>query len=698
MSANFRTYVNAMQNHINDMVKESFLYILDVEPDYVWEKYLDNYPAGTNDIFRKRREFDCSCCRSFVKKFGNVVSLKNGKVTTIWDFEAEEPFNSVNKLMREMLDGLVIKDIYVPDKNQTLVGTVYTTELLEDNSVRRWNHFNYDIPLSYISNFNDKFRVMSSELKSEIMGRIRDDKAVFKRSLDEISMDSIDTVLELIAAGSIYRGDEWKNNLQIFKTIKKEYSKLATEYDRELFAWERSAVSPAISRIRNHSMGKLLQDITDGIDLDRAVKSWEDMVAGPNYKRPKPIFTKKMLEDAKNKLAEMNYLDSLKRRYAVLDDISVNDILFCDRNAAKRIKGTGDIFDEMAATIAINPKTFSKVEEVNIDTFVSDILPTAKSIELFLDNRLAKNLVSLIAPEIPDSKSMFKWDNPFSWAYTGNITDSNIKENVKNAGGNVTGVLRFSIQWNDESQWDQDDLDAHCIERYRNKQSYEIYYGNRSRISPNGGKLDVDIIHPTKGVPAVENIFYKSKNTIKDGTTFQFFVHQFTNRGGKTGFKAEIEFDGQIFNFEYHGNIPQDEKIQVAEVTYKNGEFSIKEKLPSTMSSKKLWGLDSMQFHSVSVIMNSPNFWEGSSMTGNKHWFFMLDGMVNEENPNGFYNEFLVSELDKYRHVTEALGEKLSVVSADDQLSGVGFSSTIRNSVILKVTTNNTTRTLKVTF
>jgi len=698
MSANFRTYVNEMQSHIDDMVKDGFLYSLDIEPDYVWEKYLDNYPSGSNDIFRKRREFDCSCCRSFVKKFGNVVSLKGGKYTTIWDFEAEEPFNSVNKLMSDMLKGLMIKDIYVPDKRQTLVGTVYTVELLEDSSTRRWNHFNYNTD-KYLIKFNDKFRVMPSELKSEVTGRIRDDKAVFKRSLDEISMDALQTVLELIAAGSIYRGDEWKNNLQVFKTIKKDYDSLTSEYDKDLFAWEQAAnVSPAVVRIKNHSMGKLLTDITDGIDLDRAVKAWEDMVAGPNYKRPKPLFTKKMLEDAKNKLAEMNYLDSLKRRYAVLDDISVNDILFCDRNAAKRIKGTGDIFDEMASSIPVNPKSFSKVEEVNIDTFVSSILPTAKSIELFLDNRLTKNLVSLIAPEIPGSKSMFKWNNPFSWAYTGNITDSNIKENVKNAGGNVTGDLRFSIQWNDENQWDQDDLDAHCIERYSGRKKYEIYYGNRSNSSPNGGRLDVDIIHPTKGVAAVENIFYSTKDTIKDGTTFQFFVHQFTNRGGKTGFKAEIEFNGQLYQFEYRGNIPDGENIQVAEVTYKNGEFSIKEKLPSTMSSKDLWGLTSMQFHPVTVIMNSPNFWEGSSMTGNKHWFFMLDGMVNEENPNGFYNEFLVPELDKYRHVTEALGEKLSVVSADDQLSGVGFSSTIRNNVILKVTTNNTTRTLKVTF
>lgn len=288
----------------------------------------------------------------------------------------------------------------------------------------------------------------------------------------------------------------------------------------------------------------------------------------------------------------------------------------------------------------------------------------------------------MIAPVNSEAKTMFKWNNGLSWAYSGNITDSDMKQNVKAAGGNVDGVLRFSIQWNEDGH-DNHDLDAHCIEPDKN----EIFFSNcrKPSVSRMGGQLDVDIIHPD-GKVAVENITWEDLSRMKPGV-YKFFVHQYSG-AVRHGFRAEIEFNGEIYKFDYDKSMRTDKKVQVAEVTLdENGNFSIKEKLAgnSSISSREIWGVNTNQFVPASVISYSPNYFDEQDGIGHRHLFFFLKDCVNNESPNGYYNEFLKSDLEKHKRVFEALGAKCHVEDTDDQLSGIGFSMTKRADLVEKI-------------
>lgn len=662
------------------------LFETEVDKDYLWNLYLDSFPEGTNPVYRERRWYDCSACRHFIKNIGGTAFIDgNLNIHSIFEFNTESTtFQPVMDALDAYVKSCAIRDIYLNDVKR--VGTDHDNELFPDGTVHTWDHFCVTLPSQCIARRDD---IPTKK------GRFRDRRNVFKRSLDEISMEALDTVIELISSNTLYKGEEWSGNLRTFRIHKEHYDMLSDD-QKELYTWKEAAnIGDVIGKIRNHSIGVLLVDISEGMDLDAAVRRYEQIVAPTNYKRPKAIFTKKMLEDAKKTLSELGYMESLPRRYATLDDITVNNILFSNRDAAKRI--SGDIFDDMMSEVKTDAKRFSKVEEIPADKFVTDILPTAKEVEVLLENKHAQNMVSLIAPVNKTAPTMFKWDNAFSWAYTGNITDSDIRERVKSAGGNVDGVLRFSIQWNDTGVYSPNDLDAHCVvtSRGTNRKDH-IWYAQMNGITTRGF-LDVDNRYPRHDKVAVENIAWHTKNDMIPGE-YKFYVNQYANRGGKDGFRAEIEFDGQIYSFDYNKELRQNENVHVATVTLDaNGNFTIKEDLKSEQSSREIWGLKSNNFVPASVIMYSPNYWDEQQGIGHRHYFFMLKDCVNPEQPNSFYNEFLKHELEQHKRVFEALGSKLAVAASDDQLSGLGFSATKRNELIVKVR-GATERVMKVKF
>lgn len=263
----FLSFRNALQRNFAKMTKDAtHLFEVAVDKDELWNLYLDSFPAGTNEIYRERREYDCSCCRHFIKTIGNAVVIKDNVVHTIWDVSGVgTTFQPVADALSAHIKAHAVTDVYVSQEKK--IGTERSLEWLENGKVNSYDHFFFELP--------EKFVFDKKRSAGDIKGGFRDTRNVFKRSLDEITEESAMTVLELISQNSLYKGKEWKAPLTEFLKYKKTYDKLTAEEEKENFAWEKSITAGAgIGRIRNHSIGVLLTNISEGMDLDTAVKKY----------------------------------------------------------------------------------------------------------------------------------------------------------------------------------------------------------------------------------------------------------------------------------------------------------------------------------------------------------------------------------------------------------------------------------------
>jgi len=648
------------------------LFKMDISKDDLWSMYLESFPPGTNEIHKERREYDCQCCAQFVKNIGGVVAIIDGKIETIWDIDIKHPFNVVFSNLSNLVKSAKIRNIFL--HTEPKFGQEKTVQTLESGDTINWNHFNCKLPKELVK----------KDTCQSLLGKTHTNKKVYERGLKELTIESFEIVLDLIAQKSLYKGDEFHHAVNCFYEGKKSFDKITDEKDQDIFVWQ--TLDYETSLIRNTAIGTLLQDISEGVDITRAVNSFETKVAPTNYKRNSAPITKMMVEKAMAKIESLGLRPSLVRRFATIEDISVNNVIFADRSSSALMK---DALADLLMTQTKEPtKNYEKVDEISIADFITNVVPQIDSMELLVQNKHSNNLVSLISPNDESALNLFTWDNKFSWSYNGNITDS-IKERVKRAGGNVSGVLRTSLSW-----FNTDDLDIHVREPNGN----HIYYGNKTSHN-SSGCLDVDMNVSNLVTDPVENVVWTKQRKIPIGN-YKVSVHNYSKRNSSdVGFEIEVEFDNISTVYHYPRMVGSRESVDVLKVNFDGNNFKITNvnpRLETEGKSKEIWSIHTEKFQKVSTMMLSPNFWDGQTI-GNKHYMFMLENCMNPDSARGIYNEFLRSDLHEHRKVLEALGHKTQCAASPNQLSGLGFSSTQRSSIICKVK-GNFTRTLKINF
>ena len=235
----FQHFANKLANNVSKITRgQTHLFVTGVNPDDLWNLYLDSFPEGMNPIFRERREYDCSCCRQFIRSFGNVVAIENNQVISIWDFDiADAGYQVVIDALSAFVKSEPVQDVFVSPTRK--FGLKKNVEVREDASLLTWYH--------YYATVADSVEVVAQDALASVRGRLRESRQVLERSLTEISLEAVETVLELIAQKSLYRGEEWCDALKAFRKVHKAYGDFPKN-ERANFCWTTSLKNAAISR------------------------------------------------------------------------------------------------------------------------------------------------------------------------------------------------------------------------------------------------------------------------------------------------------------------------------------------------------------------------------------------------------------------------------------------------------------------
>jgi len=163
------------------MTQEGILLRTNTSKENLKKTYLNSYSKKFNPIYITNTTYDCSCCNQFIYNIGNLVSLKDGILTTVWDVEVSEPYQTVANTMSKYIKSQTINDIFYTSEKR--YGAYKTTQTLDNGDTINWNHFHCEIPNNLFKG-NKVAELTSIDMASATM--LSDSLTIFTKEAIEI--------------------------------------------------------------------------------------------------------------------------------------------------------------------------------------------------------------------------------------------------------------------------------------------------------------------------------------------------------------------------------------------------------------------------------------------------------------------------------------------------------------------------------
>jgi hypothetical protein len=374
--------------------------------------------ANTENLFQvyllsipesQRQQFNCSCCRTFMERFGNIVSIdEHGKQTSpLWD-ESEIPsfFQAAVKAMRLAVESAEVAGVFL--SNAATFGT--------PKSPKGWTHLSGVNPLPFQNS-----RLMSA---SQRQAELKEDYAILGRAISHYSFTTVKNALQILKSEQFPGFEKGVSIAEWFDKLLTQLNGVRNARAKKNLLWRTVAMAPpGWAHLSNGMVGTLLEDLQSGKSFEQCKRSWATKMHPLQYQRPSAPVSENQIAVAEKLVEKLGVGPALKRSFATLDQIK--NILWrplVDQQKPAKSGVFGHLKpDTLQHNIAI-PNS-----NVTWAKFFRDILPTAHTMEI--NCPLHGSYVGILTAEDYDAKPIMQWDsledrNPTSHYFYHNGSDA----------------------------------------------------------------------------------------------------------------------------------------------------------------------------------------------------------------------------------------------------------------------------------
>jgi len=152
----FSRFNEQLNKNFSEIAATGNIFYVDVDRDLVFSIYLSSFPEYT------RQEFNCNCCKSFLRQYAGIVTIVNNKIVSIWDnLQVPERYVTAVNNLSNYIHSLPISSIFLTESRKC--GVSKNWDAKRDVF---WEHFHLTAPKNNVKKI-DSIQTLKADSRAK---------------------------------------------------------------------------------------------------------------------------------------------------------------------------------------------------------------------------------------------------------------------------------------------------------------------------------------------------------------------------------------------------------------------------------------------------------------------------------------------------------------------------------------------------